>query len=249
MRVHQLAKELGWLSSQLIKELRRRGEFVKSASSTIEAPVVRAVRRDFAAASAGADSEETLAPDLYGYSAEPGTDESDETFSAALARIKAQPPHQATGPKAPQWRPAVSQALLDEVIAQRPDRLDLDEPRGGHFAWELKKANNRHRRWSEARLNGLAGNDATIIEWIRLSNGEQPHLAAELAQAGITPQEAGLRLGYGGRIGPRMDTLFKRFRDQRINRSEVIAAVRQWRQNNAASSQNSIPSRSQAVWT
>jgi hypothetical protein len=125
------------------------------------------------------------------------------------------------------------QALLDEIIARRPDHLD--EPRGGRFVWALKKANNRPRQWAEARLNGLAGNDATIIEWIRLSNGEQPRLAAELSQAGITPQEAGLRLGYGGRVDLRMDTLFKRLFDQRINRSEVIAAISQWRQNNVAS--------------
>ena len=233
MRVHQLAKELGWPSSQLIKELLRRGEFVKSAANTVEAPVVQAIRRDFAAASAAADPEETLTPDLYGTSAELATDEPDETFAAALARIKAQPPHQATGPKARQWRPAILQALLDEITAQRPDHLD--EPRGGHFGWELKKANKRHRRWVEAQLKGLTSDDATVIQWIRLSSGEQPQLAAELSQAGISPQEAGLRLGYGGHVDPRMDTLFERFRDRRINRSEVIVAVRQWRQNNAVS--------------
>ena len=50
MRVYELAKELGWPASQLVDELRSRGEYVKSAMSTIVAPVVRAIRRDFAAA-------------------------------------------------------------------------------------------------------------------------------------------------------------------------------------------------------
>ena len=41
MRVHELAKELGWPPARLVDELRRRGEWVKSAMSIIEAPVVR----------------------------------------------------------------------------------------------------------------------------------------------------------------------------------------------------------------
>jgi hypothetical protein len=89
-------------------------------------------------------------------------------------------------------------------------------------------------QWTKARLNGLADEDPIVIKWIRLSGGHRPRLAAELSSADITPAEANLHLGYGGRIDPRMDTLYARFRDRRITRSEVIAAVRQWRQNNAA---------------
>lgn len=88
-------------------------------------------------------------------------------------------------------------------------------------------------QWTAARLDGLAGEDPTVVEWIRLSGGQRPHLAVELSSAGITPDEAALHLGYSGRIDPRMDTLYLRFRDRRIIRSEVIAAVRQWRGNNA----------------
>lgn len=43
-RVHQLAKELGVTSKQILAELRAAGEFVKSASSTIEGPVARRLR-------------------------------------------------------------------------------------------------------------------------------------------------------------------------------------------------------------
>jgi hypothetical protein len=125
----------------------------------------------------------------------------------------------------------VLQALLDEVIMQRPGHLG--QPSGGHFGWELKKAEQWHVQWTRARLNGLADGDPIVIQWIRLSGGQRPRLAAELSSADITPDEAGLRLGYGGRIDPRMDTLYVRFRDRRITRSEVIVAVRQWRQNNA----------------
>jgi translation initiation factor IF-2 len=41
VRVHELAKELGITSKKLLEILKESGEFVKSASSTIEAPVVR----------------------------------------------------------------------------------------------------------------------------------------------------------------------------------------------------------------
>jgi translation initiation factor IF-2 len=43
-RVHELAKEFGVTSKVILAELREAGEIVKSASSTIEAPVVRRLR-------------------------------------------------------------------------------------------------------------------------------------------------------------------------------------------------------------
>ena len=47
VRVYELAKELGIDSKALVKELTAMGEFVRSPSSTIEAPVVRKVREAF----------------------------------------------------------------------------------------------------------------------------------------------------------------------------------------------------------
>ncbi|RMI35882.1 translation initiation factor IF-2 N-terminal domain-containing protein, partial [Nocardia stercoris] len=43
-RVHELAKELGVTSKELLARLKEQGEFVKSASSTVEAPVARRLR-------------------------------------------------------------------------------------------------------------------------------------------------------------------------------------------------------------
>jgi len=48
-RVHELAKELGVTSQELLATLKEQGEFVKSASSTVEAPVARRLRESFAA--------------------------------------------------------------------------------------------------------------------------------------------------------------------------------------------------------
>ncbi|WP_216386719.1 translation initiation factor IF-2 [Arcanobacterium phocae] len=47
VRVHELAKEIGVTSKKLLEVLKSEGEFVKSASSSIEAPVVRKAREYF----------------------------------------------------------------------------------------------------------------------------------------------------------------------------------------------------------
>ena len=59
VRVYELAKELGVESKTLLNHLKEKGEFVRSASSTIEAPVVRKIRETFPAelSAAGAQTE------------------------------------------------------------------------------------------------------------------------------------------------------------------------------------------------
>ncbi|MEJ8279120.1 translation initiation factor IF-2 [Pseudonocardia spirodelae] len=52
-RVHELAKELGISSKQVLSKLQDLGEYVKSPSSTVEAPVARKLRDAMAAGGAG----------------------------------------------------------------------------------------------------------------------------------------------------------------------------------------------------
>ncbi|HYO37370.1 MAG TPA: translation initiation factor IF-2 N-terminal domain-containing protein, partial [Geodermatophilus sp.] len=52
-RVHELAKEFGVDSKTVLATLKQQGEFVKSASSTVEAPVARRLREALGAASGG----------------------------------------------------------------------------------------------------------------------------------------------------------------------------------------------------
>lgn len=52
-RVHELAKELGVTSTEILDRLHADGKFVKSASSTVEAPVARRLRESFPPAAAG----------------------------------------------------------------------------------------------------------------------------------------------------------------------------------------------------
>ena len=54
VRVYELAKELGIESKVLVTKLQDMGEFVRSASSTVEAPVVRKLREAYPAAPAAA---------------------------------------------------------------------------------------------------------------------------------------------------------------------------------------------------
>ncbi|MBC7559162.1 MAG: translation initiation factor IF-2 N-terminal domain-containing protein, partial [Dermatophilaceae bacterium] len=56
VRVYELAKELGVESKTLLNHLKEQGEFVRSASSTIEPPVVRKVRESFPAEQAAVAS-------------------------------------------------------------------------------------------------------------------------------------------------------------------------------------------------
>ncbi|MFV2100329.1 translation initiation factor IF-2 [Micromonospora sp. LOL_024] len=59
-RVHELAKELGVESKTVLAKLKEMGEFVKSASSTVEAPVARRLRTAFVAS--GGPGAPTAAP-------------------------------------------------------------------------------------------------------------------------------------------------------------------------------------------
>ena len=56
-RVYELAKELGVDSKTVLSKLEAMGEFVKSASSTVEPPVARKLRNAFASSGQGNASD------------------------------------------------------------------------------------------------------------------------------------------------------------------------------------------------
>jgi len=62
VRVYELAKEFGVESKAVMAKLTEMGEFVRSASSTIEAPVVRKLREAFPDAGASAPAPAKKAP-------------------------------------------------------------------------------------------------------------------------------------------------------------------------------------------
>ncbi len=60
-RVHELAKELGVTSKEVLARLSQQGEFVKSASSTVEAPVARRLRESFGGGKATTEKASNVA--------------------------------------------------------------------------------------------------------------------------------------------------------------------------------------------
>ena len=61
-RVHELAKELGIDSKTVLAKLKEQGEFVKSASSTVEAPVARRLREAYSGGGAPSSARSPSAP-------------------------------------------------------------------------------------------------------------------------------------------------------------------------------------------
>jgi translation initiation factor IF-2 len=61
IRVSALAKELGLTSKEAIEKLTQMGEYVKTASSTVEAPVARKLREAFPNAAPAAPAKKAPA--------------------------------------------------------------------------------------------------------------------------------------------------------------------------------------------
>ena len=103
-RVHELAKELGVTSKEVLARLSEQGEFVKSASSTVEAPVARRLRESFG-------GSKTAAQKAPARVAAPAAAQSAATVTnggaAAPAPAPRCPPHPRPKPGAP--RPAAVQ--------------------------------------------------------------------------------------------------------------------------------------------
>ncbi|AYF77301.1 translation initiation factor IF-2 [Nocardia yunnanensis] len=103
-RVHELAKELGVTSKELLARLKEQGEFVKSASSTVEAPVARRLRESLAPKSAPSGGAKPATPKSNGEGA---------------PRPAAKPATPGAGPR-PGPRPAAPAAQTPAPAAQAP---------------------------------------------------------------------------------------------------------------------------------
>ncbi|MDI3388333.1 translation initiation factor IF-2 [Streptomyces sp. B-S-A8] len=107
VRVYELAKEFGVESKVVMAKLQELGEFVRSASSTIEAPVVRkltdALQSGSGAAGGGKSAAKPAAP-----------------RKAAPAKPSAPSPAQAAKPAAPKPAPAPKPAAAEKPAAPAP---------------------------------------------------------------------------------------------------------------------------------
>ncbi|NGN81931.1 translation initiation factor IF-2 [Arthrobacter silviterrae] len=105
-RVHELAKELGITSKEAVSKLQELGEFVRSASSTIEAPVVKKLRDAFPAAKPAA-SKPAPAAAVKVTPAAPAPAPAAPAKAADAAPAQAAAPVQAAATAAPAAAPAV----------------------------------------------------------------------------------------------------------------------------------------------
>ena len=108
VRVYELAKELGLESKELLAKLQEVGEFVRSASSTVEAPVVRKLMDKF--------------PDLVPAEAAPKAKKAPAKKAAAKQTVKVEdlPPElqqmiEGATPTTPAVRPVTPPAAAQRI--------------------------------------------------------------------------------------------------------------------------------------
>ncbi|MGV9712424.1 translation initiation factor IF-2 [Gordonia sp. NPDC003424] len=107
-RVHELAKELGVTSKQVLERLKEQGEFVKSASSTVEAPVARRLRESFPQPGAAKESAKPAA--------KPGGSAAPKPGANGAAAAKPGPARPGPKPSAPAPAPAAPVAPAAQQI-------------------------------------------------------------------------------------------------------------------------------------
>ena len=100
LRVHELAKQLGVTSKELLATLKEEGEFVKTASSTIEPPVVKKMKAVYEAKGAAAGGEKAEK-----------TDKADKAAKPAAKKPAAKKP----AAKKPAPKPAAAPAAADSA--------------------------------------------------------------------------------------------------------------------------------------
>jgi len=137
VRVYELAKELGVESKVVVAKLQEMGEFVRSASSTIEPPVVRKLREAFPAPADGAAASAPAkkAPAKKAATPAPAPEVVETSTAAAATEVASVPvptaPAPAPAPAAP-VAPAASAAPAPAPAAPIPGPAAPRAPRPGN---------------------------------------------------------------------------------------------------------------------
>ncbi|WP_314346442.1 translation initiation factor IF-2 [Corynebacterium variabile] len=133
LRVHELAKQLGVTSKELLATLKEQGEFVKSASSTVEPPVAKKMRNHYGAGSALKDATPGAASatpgPVPGSSAKPGAKPTPGAKPGAAGQKPGQKP--ATGSAA---KPAPSAPAEKKATPAQPAPKSSPRPTPGAAA-------------------------------------------------------------------------------------------------------------------
>ena len=163
-RVHELAKELGVTSKIVLERLKEQGEFVKSASSTVEAPVARRLRESFPKADESAPAGEP------------------KKAPAGKSPAPAAPPDASDDPQTTP-DPSVASEALTEATATGRDTFGHVRRPGDHRPrlWQKSEGERAMDMWDEAHRYGLAaigvpapGFQAKIISPVCDACGDDP---------------------------------------------------------------------------
>ncbi|WP_413232381.1 translation initiation factor IF-2 N-terminal domain-containing protein [Mycolicibacterium sp. 120266] len=213
-RVHELAAEFGVTAKDILVLLSSWNEFVKSSSSTVEAPLASRVREHYVAR-----PPRPITASDYGASAGPGrlVAGDDNGFGAALETARRQ------SRRTPAWshKPGEIETALFRCVID-PVRTK----RGNYTPEERDRVERLLRRWLETWLDEMA-------EWIRVSGGQHPDIAVKLSAAGLMPADADLRIGFG-RIDPTRDTIIRRVIQGTLGIKDAVSQVKEYRRSQSA---------------
>lgn len=123
LRVHELAKQLGVTSKELLATLKEQGEFVKTASSTIEPPVIKKMKQHYAAQDAtAAQGSAKTAPEAT--KATPASAKPAAPKPAAPKPASAKP----AAPKPASAKPAAPKPAAAKPAAPKPAVKPVPKP-------------------------------------------------------------------------------------------------------------------------
>ena len=215
LRVHELAKELGITSKELMGHLKEAGEFVKSSSSSLEPPVVRQMREKFAATpkTKKADAKPAAKapkPSAAKPAVKKATAPAEATPKAAAPKAAAP---KADGPKPGAPKPAAAPKSAPKPRGKKPEGAPKPAGRKPADSSAPKPAPRRHDAPRPARPGGprpggpRPGNNpyASSQGMPRPggSGGPRPGAPRPGASGNGGPRPGAARSGASGNGGPR----------------------------------------------
>ncbi|ADD41127.1 translation initiation factor IF-2 [Stackebrandtia nassauensis DSM 44728] len=193
-RVHELAKELGVTSKIVLGKLSDMGEFVKSASSTVEAPVARRLRQEFANAAAAQD----VKPDKPAKkaAAEPvEAKAAPETKSPSAAKPGPRPKAPVPGGPAKKAAKKATPKKKPTPAPAAPETVDVAKPASAH---DIEVAATQARAEALMKQQEAAAKAAQDAQKRRESGQDEGGADAE-----VTDRKPGPRPGPGPKPGPK----------------------------------------------
>ncbi len=187
-RVHELAKELGVESKVVLAKLKDLGEFVKSASSTVEAPVARRLREVFVAGQQAAPKAADDKPSRPAGKKAAAQEATEQVEAAAKPRV--------TPTAVPPRRPAKKAAPAEPAVAAAPAAAEL-KPASAHDI-EVAAA--------EARAAQLKADQAAAVEAAQQAAKQREQSTQEPPAGGVTSAPRPGPQAVPPRPGPRPAT-------------------------------------------